>query len=139
MFNFFTLLLIPMITTFGNNLNTTKHILSNTTNHTHTLSNNTIKHHMLPSVLNATNVTTIDEWKKCGGSSFNGTGFCNNGLTCVLINEYYSQCQFVEDTCNGCPTRYNQCDGRKFIGKKCCSKDLTCVKHNEYYSQCMLL
>lgn len=32
-------------------------------------------------------------WGQCGGSGFSGATTCVSGYTCVLVNQYYSQCQ----------------------------------------------
>jgi hypothetical protein len=33
------------------------------------------------------------KWEQCGGSQWTGAKTCASGLECVVVNEYYSQCQ----------------------------------------------
>lgn len=35
----------------------------------------------------------VGEWGQCGGRDYTGDKKCSLGLTCVYINEFYSQCQ----------------------------------------------
>lgn len=35
----------------------------------------------------------ISAWGQCGGESYTGTTFCTSGYSCVLVNQWYSQCQ----------------------------------------------
>lgn len=37
-------------------------------------------------------VVGVSEWGQCGGRNYSGSTSCDSGLTCVYINEWYSQC-----------------------------------------------
>ncbi|PVF96644.1 putative cellulase precursor [Serendipita vermifera] len=39
------------------------------------------------------NVLAVAEWGQCGGINYTGSTSCDSGLTCVKINDWYSQCQ----------------------------------------------
>ncbi|KAL7275357.1 hypothetical protein RUND412_001693 [Rhizina undulata] len=36
---------------------------------------------------------TLAQWAQCGGNGFTSTDTCASGYTCVVLNDYYSQCQ----------------------------------------------
>ncbi|KIM24878.1 glycoside hydrolase family 5 protein [Serendipita vermifera MAFF 305830] len=38
-------------------------------------------------------VQAVAEWGQCGGINYTGSTSCDSGLTCVVINSYYYQCQ----------------------------------------------
>ena len=58
---------------------------------------------------------------------------CFDGSTCVLQNQFYSQC--VPPTGNTCVADYQQCGGLS-KAPYCCASS-TCVVKNAYYSQCI--
>ncbi|KAF8608733.1 mannanase [Ceratobasidium sp. AG-I] len=35
----------------------------------------------------------VAEWGQCGGINYSGSTSCDSGLTCIVINDYYYQCQ----------------------------------------------
>ncbi|CAF0870650.1 unnamed protein product [Brachionus calyciflorus] len=75
------------------------------------------------------------EWDACGGRDFIGNTQCDLGLTCVMENEWYSQCKRFPD-----PNKVNiwqQCGGLNYKGETECALGLTCLKKDEYYSQCI--
>ncbi|KAI0043653.1 glycoside hydrolase family 5 protein [Auriscalpium vulgare] len=37
-------------------------------------------------------------WQQCGGLQYTGSTTCDAGLSCVYLNDYYSQCQAVSST-----------------------------------------
>ncbi|KAL2870137.1 putative endoglucanase [Aspergillus lucknowensis] len=107
------------------------------------------------------------EWEQCGGIGFTGPTTCASGLTCTVVNEYYSQCLAASGsrvpapdffkaliaTPTGSPTgsatptstpgpggeagEWEQCGGVGFTGPTTCASGLTCTVINEYYSQCV--
>lgn len=58
--------------------------------------------HPLPSValLSAIGAVAaqVGPWGQCGGRSYTGETSCVSGWSCVLFNEWYSQCQPGEHT-----------------------------------------
>nr|AAP81158.1 xylanase [Volvariella volvacea] len=48
---------------------------------------------LVPLALVAPLVSAVVEWGQCGGIGYSGPTECDSGLTCVHINDYYSQCQ----------------------------------------------
>nr|VWO97819.1 N/A [Ganoderma boninense] len=38
-------------------------------------------------------VNTVAAWGQCGGIGYTGSTACDAGSACVLVNDYYSQCQ----------------------------------------------
>merc|ERR550532_1379602 len=74
-------------------------------------------------------------WDQCGGTNFIGQQCCATGSTCVISNEWYSQCLSKSD--DACPNEhYEQCGGKNFTGQQCCLGGSTCVVSDEWYSQC---
>ncbi|KAG8919258.1 hypothetical protein FRC02_001786 [Tulasnella sp. 418] len=46
----------------------------------------------------AQGVSAIPEWAQCAGNGWTGSGTCDAGLTCVYVNDWYSQCQKASTT-----------------------------------------
>ncbi|KAG8925216.1 hypothetical protein FRC02_009822 [Tulasnella sp. 418] len=38
-------------------------------------------------------VAAVPEWGQCGGNNYTGSKVCDAGLTCVVVNDWYHQCQ----------------------------------------------
>ena len=78
------------------------------------------------------------ELAQCGGKYFSATLKCSAPLTCVFIDEWYSQCQFIQDDQLGniYQLRWSQCDGLQFTGNKNCYPGLTCKYVNDWWSSC---
>ncbi|KAF5093029.1 hypothetical protein D0Z00_004281 [Geotrichum galactomycetum] len=75
-------------------------------------------------------------YNQCGGLNWAGATCCETGFSCVVQNDYYSQC--LEDADNsGCQPFYQQCGGKEFTGTTCCKTGSTCQVVNEYYHQCL--
>ncbi|KAF1851898.1 carbohydrate-binding module family 1 protein [Cucurbitaria berberidis CBS 394.84] len=47
----------------------------------------------LLALLSSTASAIVGDWQQCGGVSWTGQTECNPGAGCVVINDYYSQCQ----------------------------------------------
>ncbi|KAG8679416.1 hypothetical protein FRC08_016989, partial [Ceratobasidium sp. 394] len=43
-------------------------------------------------------VLAVAEWGQCGGIGYTGSTVCDSGLTCIVLNPYYSQCQKATST-----------------------------------------
>ena len=79
-------------------------------------------------------------WQQCGGKNWSGTDYtCEPGNSCVVVNDWYSQCQPSKtDEKTTYPT-WSQCGGKGWkdtAGKKCRSED-QCKAWNDYYFQCI--
>ncbi|KAF2463444.1 uncharacterized protein BDR25DRAFT_337828 [Lindgomyces ingoldianus] len=48
---------------------------------------------VLVAFLAGTANAVLKDWQQCGGTTYSGDTACANGSGCVVINEYYSQCQ----------------------------------------------
>ncbi|KAG8746347.1 hypothetical protein FRC10_005336 [Ceratobasidium sp. 414] len=46
-------------------------------------------------------VLAVAEWGQCGGIGYTGSTVCDSGLTCVVLNPYYSQCLTPTTTSTG--------------------------------------
>lgn len=78
----------------------------------------------------------VQVWGQCGGRNYNGETSCESLSNCIVINEWYSQCQPKPND----PSRvneWNQCGGLSYNGNTLCQTWLTCVKLNDWYSQCL--
>ena len=80
------------------------------------------------------------EWDQCGGQSFSGPTCCPAGDSCVVNNQYYSQCLPSKQCMNA---QWAQCGGTDPktqqpwpANKTCCPENFVCEKQNPYYSQC---
>lgn len=84
------------------------------------------------------------EFDQCGGSGWSGETCCPDHVDkCVVVNQYYSQCQPVDLCLN---PQYGQCGGvdakqhpwtPQYHHQTCCPDSFDCVYQSEYYSQCM--
>lgn len=83
------------------------------------------------------------EFDQCGGDGFKGETCCPDYDKCVLVNQYYSQCQ-AKDLCLN--PMYGQCGGmdhhqppRPWTPENhhqtCCPPSFSCTYKSEYYSQ----
>lgn len=36
---------------------------------------------------------SVAVWGQCGGTNYTGSTSCDSGLTCVVVNSFYYQCQ----------------------------------------------
>ncbi|KAG8929128.1 hypothetical protein FRC03_001568 [Tulasnella sp. 419] len=45
-----------------------------------------------------TSVNAVPEWQQCDGIGYTGSKTCDAGLTCVYVNDWYSQCQKASTT-----------------------------------------
>lgn len=78
---------------------------------------------------------------QCGGRNYNGATCCVEGSSCVMQNEWYSQCKPISDDGSGCQRAYWQCGGKDsngsaFSGVTCCIAGYECVALNQWYHQC---
>jgi hypothetical protein len=80
------------------------------------------------------------EFDQCGGQTFGGEKCCPSYDACVLVNDFFSQCQ-PTDLC--LTPMYGQCGGLDPITKNpwdpklaCCPDGFECDKQNDFYSQC---
>ncbi|CAO2650987.1 Nn.00g092840.m01.CDS01 [Neocucurbitaria sp. VM-36] len=48
---------------------------------------------VLLTLLTGTASAVIEDWQQCGGVNWTGETECNSGAGCIVINDYYSQCQ----------------------------------------------
>ncbi|KAF0698456.1 hypothetical protein As57867_010876, partial [Aphanomyces stellatus] len=76
-------------------------------------------------------------WQQCGGRDYKrGNATCTTGAKCVVLNEWYSQCQ-PEPTKDGQVATWAQCGGNKYKGSTTCRDEDACTKFNDYYSHCL--
>jgi hypothetical protein len=88
------------------------------------------------SLASASDSACASAYYQCGGINWTGATCCETGFSCIVQNDYYSQC--LEDTDNlGCQPFYQQCGGNGFTGTTCCKTGSTCQVVNEYYHQCL--
>lgn len=73
----------------------------------------------------------LPEWTQCDGKNYQGSKVCGLGLTCVFLNDYYSQCQRLPEQ-NALP-EWAQCGGINYNGLTNCATGLACVKLNDWY------
>ncbi|CAE6517793.1 unnamed protein product [Rhizoctonia solani] len=45
-----------------------------------------------------TSALAVAQWGQCGGTGYTGSTACDSGLTCVYVNDYYSQCLAASTT-----------------------------------------
>ncbi|KAF0719923.1 hypothetical protein As57867_000678, partial [Aphanomyces stellatus] len=75
-------------------------------------------------------------WQQCGGNNYKGDTSCAAGTKCVVVNEWYSQCQPLP-TKDGQVATWQQCGGSTYKGLTVCRDEDVCQKWNDYYSQCI--
>ena len=80
---------------------------------------------------------SLNEWAKCGGVGFNTHFRCKRNLVCILLDPWYSQCQYVPSGDN-CQARYSQCGGIDYKGNNVCCDGLICNYVTDYWSSCDL-
>nr|P50272.1 RecName: Full=Putative polysaccharide-binding protein; Flags: Precursor [Porphyra purpurea]AAA61792.1 Putative polysaccharide binding protein; This protein contains a signal peptide and four domains similar to cellulose-binding domains of fungal cellulases; A proline/serine/threonine rich linker region connects domains II and III [Porphyra purpurea] len=76
-------------------------------------------------------------YEQCGGIGFDGVTCCSEGLMCMKMGPYYSQCRAMPGMM-GQVKPYGQCGGMNYSGKTMCSPGFKCVELNEFFSQCDL-
>ncbi|KAG1702165.1 hypothetical protein DVH05_009956 [Phytophthora capsici] len=84
----------------------------------------------------STDDTMIPEWGQCGGKNFDKPGSsCENGYTCVVINELLHQCQQKQKD-DRYAELWKQCGGENYYGPSECVEGSECKFYNKWYSQC---
>jgi hypothetical protein len=76
-----------------------------------------------------------EEWEQCNGKNYTGPKCCKSIYNCIFLNDWYSQCQFID--IGNCQKRWEQCGGYTWKGETCCNNGLFCVFINEWYSHCL--
>jgi len=78
-----------------------------------------------------------DSFQQCGGKKYTGVTCCKEPYSCVVLNEYYSQCKYIESEGDSCQAKWKQCGGLEWKGETCCKRGFQCVYKNEWYSHCL--
>lgn len=76
-------------------------------------------------------------YRQCGGSDHEGPVCCEDPYTCVVVNEWYSQCRYIEHDGEKCQSQWKQCGGFGWSGETCCKRGFKCTYKNDWYSHCI--
>lgn len=79
-----------------------------------------------------------EEYRQCGGKNYQGPkSCCESTHLCIVHNEYYSQCLYIETPGEKCQSKWKQCGGIGWEGETCCRQGTDCQFINSWYSHCL--
>lgn len=78
-------------------------------------------------------------FEQCGGAQYkDGPTCCTTGLTCMVMNKWYSQCRPMP-AMEGQVKPYRKCGGMGYMGPTMCTPGFTCTVVDESFSHCDLI
>ncbi|GAB0496044.1 hypothetical protein MMPV_007354 [Pyropia vietnamensis] len=75
-------------------------------------------------------------YEQCGGAQYkDGPTCCTTGLTCMVMNKWYSQCRPLPSSEGQIPP-YEQCGGSGYTGSTMCTPGFQCTEIDASFSNC---
>jgi len=109
----------------------------------------------------STSDSCMQVWEQCGGQTWNGATCCEASLSCVVQDQWYSQCKPSEtsepepnpepepeaepepepepeaEPTPGCAGKWQRCGGHGHTGLSCCADlGFECQYESQWHSQC---
>lgn len=78
-------------------------------------------------------------FEQCGGAQYkDGPTCCSPGLTCMIMNKWYSQCRPMAPS-PGQVAPYRKCGGSGYMGPSACTPGFKCTVVDPSFSHCDLI